>query len=348
MSLGPLMLDIAGTELDDDDKKRLTHPLTGGVILFSRNFSSRKQLTTLTTEIRKLRTPPLLIAVDHEGGRVQRFKEDFTKLPAMRELGKIWDKHKVRAHRFAKQVGFVLATELLVSGVDLSFAPVLDIDYGQSGVIGNRAFHRNPEIISDLAHYFMLGLKVGGMQAVGKHFPGHGYIKADSHLEKTIDQRRYADIEMEDMVPFRRMINFGLNGIMAAHVIYPEVDQYPAGFSHIWLQDILRKELQFEGCIFSDDLSMQGAAHFESITECATAALEAGCDMILVCNNTQAVDELLNTLRWDISAASLARLTHMRGKGNFASMAKLREDVDYIQAVHGISAIDDPKAVLPF
>ncbi len=348
MSLGPLMLDIVGTELTDDDKKRLTHPLTGGVILFSRNFSSRKQLTTLTTEIHELRTPPLLIAVDHEGGRVQRFKEDFTKLPAMRELGRIWDKHKARAHQLSKQVGFVLATELLVSGVDLSFTPVLDIDYGQSHVIGDRAFHRNPQVISDLAHYLMLGLKAGGMQAVGKHFPGHGYIRADSHLEKSIDQRRYVDIEMEDMVPFQRMIHFSLNGIMAAHVIYPEVDRYPAGFSQIWLRDILRKELQFEGCIFSDDLSMQGAAHFKSITERATAALDAGCDMILVCNDTQAVDELLNTLRWDISAASLARLARMRGKRNFTSMAKLREDIDYIQAMHGISTIDDPKTALPF
>ncbi len=348
MPLGPLMLDIAGTELTDDDKKRLTHPLTGGVILFSRNFTSRKQLTALTTEIHALRMPPLLIAVDHEGGRVQRFREEFTKLPSMQELGKIWDKHKARARQLARQVGFVLAAELQVSGVDLSFAPVLDIDYGQSSVIGDRAFHRNPQAISDLAHDFMLGLKAGGMQAVGKHFPGHGYIRADSHLEKTIDQRSYIDIAMEDMLPFRRMINFGLGGIMAAHVIYPEIDRYPAGFSRIWLQDILRKELQFEGCIFSDDLSMQGVAHFESIVQRAAAALGAGCDMILVCNDTQAEDDLLNTLEWDISAASLARLARMHGKKKFASMVKLREDGDYIQAVRAISFVGDLKAALPF
>lgn len=348
MPLGPLMLDIAGTELTDDDKRRLTHPLTGGVILFSRNFTSRKQLAALTAEIHALRTPSLLIAVDHEGGRVQRFREDFTQLPAMRDLGHIWDKQKLRARQLAKQVGFVLAAELQVSGVDLSFAPVLDIDYGQSSVIGDRAFHRDPQAISDLAHDFMLGLKAGGMQAVGKHFPGHGYIRADSHLEKTIDRRSYADLEMEDMVPFRRMINFGLCGIMAAHVIYPEIDHNPAGFSRIWLQDILRKELQFEGCIFSDDLSMKGVAHFNSITERATAALEAGCDMILVCNDTQAEDELLNSLQWNISAASLARLARMHAKKRFASMVKLREDGDYIQAVRDISAVDDPKAVLPF
>lgn len=348
MLLGPLMLDIAGTELNDDDKKRLIHPLAGGVILFSRNFKSRRQLTALTAEIRALRTPPLLIAVDHEGGRVQRFREDFTNLPAMRDLGNIWDKQKLRARQLAKQIGFVLAAELQAGGVDLSFAPVLDIDYGQSSVIGDRAFHRNPQAISELAHDFMLGLKAAGMQAVGKHFPGHGYIRTDSHLEKAIDRRSYADIEMEDMVPFRRMISFGLSGIMAAHLIYPEVDRYPVGFSRIWLQDILRKELQFEGCIFSDDLSMKGVAHFDSITERATAALEAGCDMILVCNDTQAVDELLSTLEWNISAASLARLARMHGKKRFTSMITLREDGDYIQAVRDISAIDGPKAILPF
>lgn len=351
MSLGPVMLDIAGTQLTDDDRKRLMHPLTGGVILFTRNFESRKQLTALTDEIRSLRTPRLLIAADHEGGRVQRFREDFTRLPAMRELGKIWDKNPARARKLAKQVGFVLAAELLVSGVDLCFAPVLDIDYGQSSVIGDRAFHRNPQVIADLAHNLMLGLKSAGMQAVGKHFPGHGYIQADSHLEESVDQRPYVDIEMEDMVPFQRMIDYGLNGIMAAHVIYPQVDNYPAGFSRIWLQDKLRGELRFEGCIFSDDLSMQGAKYFKSITERVTAALQAGCDMALVCNDQQAAQEVLNTLQWDSSTASRARLAHMHGKKRFTSMTQLREDTEYVQALHAIGTIgstDGMETELPF
>lgn len=348
MPLGPVMLDIAGTQLTDDDRERLLHPLTGGVILFSRNFTSRKQLAALVQNIRSLRTPHLLIAVDQEGGRVQRFKEGFTRLPAMRELGKIWDKNPKRARHLSYQLGYVLATELLTCDVDLSFTPVLDIDHGHSSVIGDRAFHRKPCAVSDLGHDLMRGLKAGGMQAVGKHFPGHGYIQADSHLEKSVDQRCYADIEMDDLIPFQRMIDFGLTGIMAAHVIYPQVDQYPAGFSWIWLQQILRQTLQFEGCIFSDDLSMQGVAHFNSITARATAALEAGCDMVLVCNDTQAADTLLASLQWDISATSMARLAHMHGKQHFASMTKLREDKDYVQAVHEVGAIGDPNDVLPF
>ncbi|MCB1949216.1 MAG: beta-N-acetylhexosaminidase [Burkholderiales bacterium] len=348
MSLGPVMLDIAATELTDEDKQRLLHPLTGGVILFSRNYTSQKQLTTLIQDIRELRTPHLLIAVDQEGGRVQRFKDDFTRLPAMRELGKVWDQNPARARHLSKQVGFVLASELVVCNVDLSFTPVLDIDHGQSSVIGDRAFHRDIHAVSDLAYALMMGLKAGGMQAVGKHFPGHGGIQADSHFEKSVDQRRYADIEMDDMVPFQRMIDFGLAGIMAAHVIYPQVDQYPAGFSRKWLQDILRQQLLFEGCIFSDDLSMQGAAYFSAIGARAKAALEAGCDMILVCNDPQAADELLETLQWNISATSLARLARMHGKKRFASMMKLREDAAYVRAVREVGAIGDPNELLPF
>ncbi|SER08564.1 beta-N-acetylhexosaminidase [Nitrosomonas sp. Nm51] len=348
MPLGPVMLDIVATALTDEDKRRLLHPLTGGVILFSRNYSSRKQLTALIHEIRSLRTPHLLIAVDQEGGRVQRFKDDFTRLPAMRELGKIWDQNQVRARHLSKQAGFVLASELVVCGIDLSFTPVLDIDYGQSSVIGDRAFHRDIHAVSELAHALMTGLKTGGMQAVGKHFPGHGGIQADSHVEKSIDQRRYADIEMDDLVPFQRMIDFGLAGIMAAHVIYPHIDQYPAGFSRQWLQKVLRQRLSFEGCIFSDDLSMQGAAYFKSVAARAQAALEAGCDMILVCNDFQAADELLETLQWNISATSLARLARMHGKRHFASMMKLREDAAYAQAVREVGAIGDPNELLPF
>lgn len=348
MSLGPVMLDIAGTQLTADDIKRLLHPLTGGVILFTRNYSNNRQLIELTQQIHALRNPHLLIAVDHEGGRVQRFQKDFTKLPAMRELGKIWDKRPVRARHLVKQVGFVLAAELNACGVDFSFTPVLDIDHGQSGVIGDRAFHHDPNVVSDLAYHLMLGLRKGGMPAIGKHFPGHGYIQADSHLEKSVDQRRYMDIEMNDLIPFQHMIDSGLAGIMPAHVMYPEIDQKPAGFSTVWLQKFLRTELQFEGCIFSDDLSMRGASDYlESMLLRAQAALVAGCDMILVCNNPTGAEEILTGLQWEMSAISLSRLARLHARNNFGSMIKLRENGDYVQAVHEISVVGCENEELP-
>lgn len=348
MSLGPVMLDIEGTQLTENDKRKLLHPLTGGVILFTRNYSNSRQLTELTHEIHALRSPHLLIAVDHEGGRVQRFQKDFTKLPAMRALGKLWDRQPTRARHLAKQVGYVLAAELNTCGVDFSFTPVLDIDHGQSCVIGDRAFHRDPNAIAELAHHLMLGLKKGGMLAVGKHFPGHGYIQTDSHLAISIDDRRYLDIELNDLIPFQQMINDGLAGIMPAHVIYPKIDQNPAGFSPVWLQKILRTELQFEGCIFSDDLSMRGAADYlESILMRAQAALNAGCDMILVCNNPEGADEILNKLQWEMSAISLSRLARMHARNNFGSMTKLRENGDYAQAVREIGSVGCESADLP-
>lgn len=348
MPLGPVMLDIMGTQLSAEDKVRLCHPLAGGVILFARNYESYEQLAALTAEIHALRTPALLIAVDHEGGRVQRFRKDFTPLPAMRELGKIWDRQPRRARHLAEQIGYILAAELSSCGIDLSFTPVLDIDHGQSSVIGDRAFHRNPQAVAELAHSLMLGLRSGGMAAVGKHFPGHGYIQADTHLETAIDDRTYTDIEIDDLVPFRQMINFGLTGIMAAHVIYPRMDRHPAGFSRFWLKTILRNELNFEGCIFSDDLSMQGAASYGNITERAKAALQAGCDMILVCNDSQSADHLLETLHWEIPAASLVRLAHLRGRRYAQSMVKLHENTDYVQAVRGISQIGISNQELSF
>ncbi|MDO8436902.1 MAG: beta-N-acetylhexosaminidase [Nitrosomonadaceae bacterium] len=347
MSLGPIMLDIEGTQLTALDRKRLQHPLTGGVILFSRNYSSLRQLTELTTEIHSLRNPPLLIAVDHEGGRVQRFRENFTRLPAMRELGRIWDEHPGQARHLTQQTGYVLAAELRACGVDLSFTPVLDVDHGQSCIIGDRAFHRKPQAIADLAHSLMLGLKTGGMAAVGKHFPGHGYIEADSHIEIPVDKRTYADIEMDDLVPFRQMIDFGLAGIMPAHVIYPSVDARPAGFSKIWLKEILRSELGFDGCIFSDDLSMEGAAVAGNIVQRAQAAFSAGCDMALVCNNPQAADELLAGLQWGVPAISLVRLARMRGRPHPDSMVKLHEDAHFVKAVKEIGGIGISSGELP-
>lgn len=343
MALGPVMLDLESTRLTAEDKARLLHPLTGGVILFSRNYESAEQLTALTAEIHALRTPQLLIAVDHEGGRVQRFRKDFTRLPAMRRLGEIWDRQPQRACHLAWQTGYVLAAELSTCGVDLSFTPVLDVDYGQSSVIGDRAFHRSPRAIGELAHNLMLGMKSAGMAAVGKHFPGHGHIQADTHFEIAIDNRTYAEIAKDDLVPFRQMIDSGLAGVMAAHVIYPGMDARPAGFSSFWLQNILRDELRFDGCIFSDDLSMRGTTGYGSITERARSALQAGCDMVLVCNDFSAAGQLLGTLHWEIPAASLARLAQMHGWGNAQSMARLHQDTNFVEAVGEISEIGEVK-----
>ena len=347
MTLGPIMLDIEGTELSKDDKRRLQHPMTGGVILFARNYSSFNQLLELTSKINALRNPSLLIAVDQEGGRIQRFQKGFTRLPAMRELGKIWDKHPVRARNLAQQTGYVLAAELRASGVDLSFTPVLDIDYGQSGVIGNRAFHRKPQAIGELAHSLMQGLKQSGMGAIGKHFPGHGYIKEDSHTEIPVDKRNYTDIEMDDLVPFRQMINYGLTGIMPAHVIYPKIDSHPAGFSKIWLQEILRNKFEFEGCIFSDDLSMEGAVVAGDVVQRAKIALNAGCDMVLICNDPYAADKLLEELDWSMSATSLARIAHMRGRPNPDSITRLHENTEFVKSVKEVGNIGISNKELP-
>ena len=347
MGLGPVMLDIAGSELTAEDEARLRHPLVGGVILFTRNYQSPHQLAELTASIRELRSPSLLIAVDHEGGRVQRFREGFTRIPAMRELGKIWDEHPKRAKHLAQQAGYVLAAELRACGVDFSFTPVLDVDYGQSSVIGDRAFHGDPQAIAELAHSLLLGLKQGGMHTVGKHFPGHGYVRADSHLEIPVDERSYTDIELCDLIPFRQMVNFGLTAVMPAHVIYPKVDSRPAGFSPVWLKNILRGQLGFEGCIFSDDLSMAGATVAGGIVQRAQAALNAGCDMALVCNNPSAADELLAGLEWDMPATSKARLAQMRGRHHAESLVQLHEQAEFVKAVHEIAAIGSGTAALP-
>ncbi len=347
MSNGPVMLDVLGKTLTDEDKKRLLHPSVGGVILFARNYESPTQLTELTASIHALRSPPLLISVDHEGGRVQRFRDGFTRIPAMRELGKIYDTHPKRAKHLAEQVGYVLASELRACGVDFSFTPVLDVDYGASGVIGDRAFHAEPQAIAELAHSLLLGLKQGGMPTVGKHFPGHGFVRADSHLEIPVDERSYTDIELCDLIPFRQMVNFGLTAVMPAHVIYPKVDPNPAGFSKVWLKDILRGELGFEGCIFSDDLSMEGATVAGGIVQRAEAALSAGCDMVLVCNKPDSADELLAGLKWDMPVTGKARIAQMHGKHHPKTLAQLHEDAEFIKALHEISKIGVSVGELP-
>lgn len=348
LPLGPLMLDVEGTQLNDADRRRLSHPLVGGVILFTRNYENAEQIAEMTREIHGLRYPPLLIAVDHEGGRVQRFREGFTPIPPMRALGDIWDNHPQRAKHLARDAGYVLGAELRAIGVDFSFAPVLDLDYGNSKVIGTRAFHRLPQAVSELAHVFVLGLHEAGMNAVGKHFPGHGYVNADSHLDVPVDERPLADLEFADIMPFRQLIDLGLAGIMPAHVIYPKVDAQPAGFSHRWLNDILRHDLGFHGIIFSDDLSMEGARVAGGVVERAMAALSAGCDMALLCNKPHLADELLANLKWPIPPASLIRFARMHGRPHPPSRGDLHESTRYVNALHHLAGLGQTDAELAF
>jgi len=308
--LGPVMLDLAGTEMSAGEGELLRHPVAGGVILFSRNFRSLQQLGELTASIRALRKPELLIAVDHEGGRVQRFQEGFTRIPAMRRLGEAWDRDRGKACAAAGNIAYVLASELLACGVDFSFIPVLDVDFGASGVIGDRAFHSEPVAIAQLSAALIAGLRAAGMASVGKHFPGHGYVHADSHHAVPVDERSYAEIEAVDLVPYRELIRHGLSAVMPAHVIYPKVDAFPAGFSSKWLRQILRGELGFDGMIFSDDLSMEGASVAGGVVERGRAALAAGCDMVLLCNAPEAASSLLDGLSGTLDAR---RANAMRG-----------------------------------
>jgi len=300
LPLGPVMTDVAGLTLTPDDIRRLQHPLTGSVILFSRNFESPEQLKRLTASIHALREPPLPIAVDHEGGRVQRFRLGFTAIPPMRALGEVWAQQPSRAAALAEQVGYVLARELIDHGVDFSFAPVLDLDWGESAVIGNRSFNRDPRVVAMLAARLSKGMAAAGMGSVGKHFPGHGFVRADSHHEIPVDERSYDAIVADDMIPFADLsLRNEMSGVMPAHVIYPAVDSQPAGFSKKWLMEILRGRLGFAGIIFSDDLSMEGASVAGNITQRAHAALDAGCDIVLICNDAAKADELLAGLTAD-------------------------------------------------
>jgi beta-N-acetylhexosaminidase len=329
------MLDVAGLRIAPQEKEILGHPSVGGVILFARNFQSPKQLLALTTEIRALRRPGLLIAVDHEGGRVQRFQEGFTRIPPMRLLGESWENDPPRAKSLAEAVGYVIATELLTHGVDFSFAPVLDVDFGSSSIIGDRAFSGEPEVIAALAGAFVTGLTAGGAASVGKHFPGHGYVKADSHVDVPVDERELGEIEAADLLPYRELIRQGLCGIMPAHVIYPEVDKRPAGFSAVWLKQVLRGQLGFGGMIFSDDLSMEGASVAGGVVQRAEAALAAGCDMVLVCNAPQAVAEVLDGLK--AGPLDRVRAERMRGRGISKPLASDTRYASAVTAIQGVS-----------
>jgi len=332
MSLGPLMVDLAGEALTSAERERLQHPLIGGVILFTRNYQNPQQLEGLMREIHGLRTPQLLVAVDHEGGRVQRFRPGFTPLPAVARLGELYDQERKRAKRLAEASGWLMAMELRAVGIDFSFAPVLDLGRGISSVIGDRAFHADPEAVADLAHAAMTGMSRAGMAATGKHFPGHGGVEADSHTAIPVDEREYADIYREDILPFARMIRFGLAAIMPAHVIYPRVDPKPAGFSPLWLQEVLRKRLRFQGAIFSDDLSMEAAKGAGDIVARAQLALKAGCDMILVCNDPAGTERILQELGPYDNPVSHLRLVRMHGRG-VVNREALLADAGYRQAV---------------
>ena len=299
----PLIIDIAGTTLTKADKQRLKHPLVGGLILFARNWESRAQLTQLCADIKKVRRD-VLICVDHEGGRVQRFKTDgFTPVPPMRALGELWLRDPLQATNAATACGYVLGAELRACGVDLSFTPVLDLDWGDSGVIGDRAFAKDARVVALLAKSLMHGLLQSGMANCGKHFPGHGFVKADSHTDIPVDKRSLKAILQDDAAPYQ-WLSTTLTSVMPAHVIYPKVDSRPAGFSAKWLGDILRGRLAYTGAVFSDDLSMAGARLVDGVqvsySQAAVTALNAGCDMVLLCNQSvdggAAVDELINGL----------------------------------------------------
>lgn len=309
--LGPVMVDVAGHSLTAAERRRLRHPLVGGVILFARNYQSPEQLRALTAEIHACRKPSLLIAVDQEGGRVQRFRDGFTAIPPMRTLGELWDQDVLEACRHATEVGRQIGQELRDCGVDLSFTPVLDLDYGHSKVIGNRAFHHDPRVVTMLARCLSHGLLLAGLANCGKHFPGHGFADADSHVAMPRDERSLDEILAADAAPYH-WLGDALTAVMPAHVVYPQVDRKPAGFSKRWLQTILRRRLGFDGVVFSDDLVMEAASVAGGITARAEAALKAGCDMVLVCNRPDLADEVLATLQPPANPHLQRRLAALR------------------------------------
>ena len=347
MQHAPLIIDIAGTELTDDDRRRLAHPLVGGLILFGRNWQSRAQLTALCASVKRLR-PDLLICVDHEGGRVQRFRTDgFTHLPPMRALGELWMHDAMRAQDAATACGYVLAAELRACGVDFSFTPVLDLDWGPSGVIGDRAFHADARVVAMLAKSVMHGLLRAGMGNCGKHFPGHGFVAADSHTDLPRDRRSLKAILADDAAPYG-WLGMSLDAVMAAHVVYPKVDARPAGYSARWLQAVLRQRLGFGGAIFTDDLSMEAARHIEgrtvTPTEAVLAALHAGCDLALLCNQSlgagSVLDDAIDGLAeaqikgaWAPSGASDARRRALLPRQAAADWSTLMRSTDYLHAL---------------
>ena len=339
MSLGPLMVDIAGAELSADDVRVLAHPAVGAVILFTRNYVNPPQLAALTAAIRALRSPPLLIAVDHEGGRVQRFRDGFTRLPPARLLGRRFDEDRRDALQLARSVGWLMAGELHGAGIDFSFAPCVDLDYGVNESIGDRAFHRDPDVVAALGIAMMLGMREAGMPAIAKHFPGHGAVVADSHLAVAVDRRDFADLE-PDLRPYRALIGNNLAGVMAAHVVYPAVDSLPASLSQRWIAQVLRGELGFHGCVFADDLSMAGAGAFGDIAQRCRLSLGAGCDVLPICNDRHSVESVLGRLGSAVvSAASQVRMVRMRAR---RESGDVRESPQWRETAARIAALSTP------
>ncbi|QBQ55061.1 beta-N-acetylhexosaminidase [Nitrosococcus wardiae] len=314
MTMGPLMIDLKGMTLDLEERELLRHPWVGGVVLFSRNYESPEQIAALIDSIRTLKEPRLLVAVDHEGGRVQRFREGFTSLPPVRFLGQLYDRNPPQARRLAAITGWLMAAELRAVGVDFSFAPVLDLDQGVSTVIGDRAFHSEPNAVIALARAYVRGMAWAGMAAVGKHFPGHGSVAADSHVALPVDERPWQQIRERDFLPFERLVGIGLPAIMPAHVRYASVDPLPAGFSRFWLEEVLRGQLGFQGAIISDDLGMAGAAGVGGVSERVRTALSAGCNMALVCNDPDGYAHLLAELEVDRPPGPSAHLLRLYGR----------------------------------
>lgn len=338
--MGPVMLDLHGLELAAEEQEILQHPQVGGIILFSRNYESPAQLDYLIRQIRQANAH-LLIAVDHEGGRVQRFRNGFTSLPALKPIGLLYEKNAKHAQIIAEQAGWLMAAELLAFGLDFSFAPVLDLNKGISQVIGDRSFHHDPLVVIELAQHYIAGMRRAGMAAVGKHFPGHGAVSADSHVAIPIDLRTYEDIINEDIVPFAALIKTGIEGIMPAHVIYQPVDVKPAGFSSFWLQTVLREQLGFNGAIFSDDLSMAGASCIGDFKQRAEQALAAGCDMILVCNNPSEASNIIEYLEQqnsNLPSASESRLRKFVGHGTLSGK-ELHHSKAWQQAVNSLDQL---------
>ena len=327
MNLGPIMMDVSGLTLTQIEEIQLAKPSIGGVILFSRNFESINQVKQLISSIRAVNSN-ILISVDHEGGRVQRFKEGFTHLPAMSKLGELYDKNPKKAIKYACSCGFILAYELLEIDVDFSFAPVLDMDYDNSSVIGDRAFHSNPDVIIKLAQALIKGMHRAGMKCVGKHFPGHGYVSLDSHLDLPIDDRPAKEV-YQDMATFKGLVDEGLDAVMPAHVIYSKVDDKPAGFSNVWIEDILKNKLGFDGVVFSDDLSMQGALFIENIKDRVKISLDSGCDMVLICNHPEMLLEVIDQ-EWGLNE----KLQSMKGNRRYKS-----DKITYLQHLKTIKSL---------
>jgi beta-N-acetylhexosaminidase len=334
------MLDLVGPTLTAQEREMLLHPQTGGVILFNRNYASLGQLRDLVTSIHAIRKPRLLVGVDQEGGRVQRLCQGFTRLPAPRRLGKIYDHDRRRALAVAESAGWLMAAELGSVGIDFSFAPVLDLDRGLSSVIGDRALHSDPEAVTELARSYIIGMRRAGMAAIGKHFPGHGGVKEDSHRVLPVDTRSVLDILLGDLLPYKRMAHYELAGIMAAHVVYLHADGKLASYSSYWLQDVLRRQLCFQGAIFSDDLNMEAARYAGDYARRAATALNAGCDMVLICNNPNGAADALTRLGGYEAPASEIRLARLHGQQHTRNDA-LRASEPWVVAQQVVRSVEE-------